>query len=86
MKRILLIIVVLVAAMTSFAVSQPTHQHDTAVHQGIPDSAAVKHNVKSGIYHRPSCRHAKRCTKSCVPSTKAKAKAAGARACKVCRP
>lgn len=48
------------------------------------DSAAVVMNIKTYIYHKPTCTWAIRCTKSCVQTTKSDAIAKGARACKVC--
>lgn len=48
------------------------------------DSPVVIMNVKTHIYHHPSCIWAKRCTKNCIKTTKDKALARGARACKVC--
>lgn len=45
---------------------------------------AVILNIKSLIYHSPSCNMAKRCTKNCVKTTLDKAVDSGARACKVC--
>ena len=42
------------------------------------DNSAVVMNTKTYIYHNPTCKWAKRCTKNC------KAKSQGARPCKVC--
>jgi len=41
-------------------------------------------NVKTYIYHNPSCKWAKKCIKNCIITTKQKARAQGARPCKVC--
>ena len=48
------------------------------------DSSPVIMNVKTYIYHSPTCKWAKRCTKNCIKTTKDKAKSQGARPCKVC--
>ncbi|CDB53949.1 uncharacterized protein BN554_00538 [Azospirillum sp. CAG:239] len=48
------------------------------------DNSAVIMNVKTYIYHSPTCKWAKRCTKNCIKTTKQKAQTQGARACKVC--
>ena len=48
------------------------------------DSPVVIMNVKTHIYHHPSCIWAKRCTQNCIKTTKDKALSRGARACKVC--
>ncbi len=48
------------------------------------DSQTVIMNTKTYIYHSPDCKWAKRCTKNCIKTTKQKAQAQGARACKVC--
>ena len=48
------------------------------------DSPVVIMNVKTYIYHHPSCIWAKRCTKNCIKTTKDKAKSQGAIPCKVC--
>lgn len=44
----------------------------------------VVFNTHSLIYHCASCSAAKRCTKNCVTTTLADAKARGGRACKLC--
>jgi hypothetical protein len=44
----------------------------------------VVFNTHSLIYHCASCSAAKRCTKSCITTTLADAKARGGRACKLC--
>ena len=53
-----------------------------------PASAAndkpVVMNVKTYIYHNPTCKWAKKCTKNCIKTAKQKAQTQGARACKVC--
>lgn len=41
-------------------------------------------NTKTYIYHSPTCKWAKKCTKNCIRTTKQKAQTQGARACKVC--
>lgn len=48
------------------------------------DSQTVVMNTKTYIYHHPTCKWAKRCTKNCIKTTKQKAQAQGARVCKVC--
>ncbi len=48
------------------------------------DSSTVVMNTKTYIYHHPTCKWAKRCTKNCIRTTKDKAKSQGARPCKVC--
>lgn len=48
------------------------------------DSSTVIMNVKTYIYHSPTCKWAKRCTKNCIKTTKNKAKSQGARPCEVC--
>ena len=48
------------------------------------DSQMVVMNTKTYIYHSPDCKWAKKCTKNCIKTTKQKAQAQGARACKVC--
>lgn len=48
------------------------------------DSQTVVMNTKTYIYHNPTCKWAKKCTKNCIKTTKQKAQAQGARACKVC--
>lgn len=68
MKKVLCLLLVLCFALPVYAV----------------DSTPVIMNVKTYIYHSPSCKWAKRCTKNCVKTTKQKAQARGARACKVC--
>ena len=42
-------------------------------------------NIKTYIYHNPTCKWAKKCTKNCIKTTKQKAQAQGARACNVHR-
>ena len=68
MKKILCLLVVLSFALPVWAA----------------DNSPVVMNVKTYIYHDPNCRWAKKCTKNCVKTTKQKAQAQGARACKVC--
>ena len=68
MKKILCLLVVLSFALPVWA----------------GDNSSVVMNVKTYIYHDPNCRWAKKCTKNCVKTTKQKAQAQGARACKVC--
>ena len=41
------------------------------------DSPVVIMNVKTYIYHHPSCIWAKRCTKNCIKTTEEKALARG---------
>lgn len=41
-------------------------------------------NTKTYIYHSPTCKWAKKCTKNCIKTTKQKAQTQGARTCKVC--
>ncbi len=48
------------------------------------DSQTVVMNTKTYIYHNLTCKWAKKCTKNCIKTTKQKAQAQGARACKVC--
>lgn len=48
------------------------------------DNYTVILNTKTYIYHSPDCRWAKKCTQNCIKTTKQKAQAQGARACKVC--
>lgn len=48
------------------------------------DSSTVVMNTKTYIYHHPTCKWAKCCTKNCIKITKDKAKPQGARPCKVC--
>lgn len=48
------------------------------------DNSTVVMNTKTYIYHSPTCKWAKRCTKNCIKTTKDKAKSQGARPCKVC--
>ena len=48
------------------------------------DSLTVIMNTKTYIYHSTDCKWAKKCTKNCTKTTKQKAQAQGARACKVC--
>ena len=48
------------------------------------DSQTVVMNTKTYIYHNPTCKWAKKCTKNCIETTKQKAQTQGARACKVC--
>lgn len=48
------------------------------------DNSTVVMNTKTYIYHSPSCKWAKKCTKNCIKTTKQKKQAQGARACKVC--
>lgn len=48
------------------------------------DNQTVIMNTKTYIYHNPNCKWAKKCTKNCIKTTKQKAQAQGARACKVC--
>ena len=55
-----------------------------AVPVAAADNSPVVMNVKTYIYHQPSCHRAERCTKNCVKTTKQEAQAKGARACKVC--
>lgn len=45
---------------------------------------SVVMNTKTYIYHSPSCKWAKRCTKNCIYTTKTEAISHGARPCKVC--
>ena len=53
-------------------------------HVYAADSSTVVMNTKTYIYHSPTCKWAKRCTKNCIKTTKDKAKSQGARPCKVC--
>ena len=48
------------------------------------DSQTVVMNTKTYIYHNPTCKWAKKCTKNCIKTTKQKAQDQRARACKVC--
>lgn len=48
------------------------------------DDYTVIMNTKTYIYHSPTCKWAKKCTKNCIKTTKQKAQTQGARACKVC--
>ncbi len=48
------------------------------------DSQTVVMNTKTYIYHNPTCKWAKKCTKNCIKTTKQKAQTQGARACKIC--
>lgn len=48
------------------------------------DSPTVIMNVKTYIYHSPTCKWAKRCIRNCIKTTKDKAKSQGSRPCKVC--
>ena len=38
------------------------------------DNSTVVMNIKTYIYHSPTCKWAKRCTKNCIKTTKDKAK------------
>ncbi len=68
MKKILLILTILLFTTSSFAT----------------EDKAVIMNIQTYIYHHPSCKWAKKCTKNCIKTTKQKAQTQGARACKVC--
>ncbi len=50
----------------------------------VNSSDVVTFNTTSKIYHCPKCRHALKCTKSCVDISKDKAITRGGKACKVC--
>src|SRR3977135_616152 len=64
------------ASARSIAVAQP--QAATA------DDQKVVFNTHSLKYHCASCSAAKRCTKNCIATTLADAKARGGVACKLC--
>lgn len=68
MRKIFLILTILLFATPSFAA----------------DNQPVVMNTKTYIYHSPTCKWAKKCTKNCIKTTKQKAQTQGARACKVC--
>ena len=75
---------------TALAARTPVPTGRTAIQSASPGQAAaaadqkVVFNTHSLLYHCASCSAAKRCTKSCVTTTLADAKARGGRACKLC--
>lgn len=54
-----------------------------AVVPAIASDTLVVFNVKTMIYHKPTCIAAKRCTKNCIKMPKAKAEKLG-RPCDIC--
>lgn len=68
MKKLFLVL--MIALFTSSALAADNH--------------SVIMNTKTYIYHCPTCKWAKKCTKNCIKTTKQKALTQGARACKVC--
>mgnify|MGYP006322392187 CR=1 FL=1 len=54
-----------------------------AVVPAMASDSYVVFNVKTLVYHKPSCMAARRCTKSCVKMPKAKAIERG-RPCEIC--
>jgi len=84
--------VALVACLfaTAIAARTPAPVGHTATQSASLGQAAaaadqrVVFNTHSLIYHCASCAAAKRCTKNCITTTLADAKARGGRACKLC--
>ena len=75
------------AALTAQTPVPIDHTAGQSVSAGQAAPAAdqkVVFNTHSLIYHCASCSAAKRCTKNCITTTLADAKARGGRACKLC--
>src|SRR5436853_1577204 len=88
MKRILIAFAILTSfGLTASATSPPAADVHTAVVRAAatdPTEQKVVFNTHSLKYHCASCSAAKRCTKNCITTTLADAKARGGVACKIC--
>ncbi len=71
MKKFLILLTVLCCMTLSYAAAQENTQ-------------TVLLNTKTLIYHPKECFAAKRCNKNCVSTTLQKARAKGAKPCKIC--
>ena len=70
MKKVLIIFAILLTSIGT-AYSYVTNNY-------------VMYNVKSHIYHKPTCEWAIKCTKNCIKIDKKEAIKRGGRPCKVC--
>ena len=87
MKRIALLAVLLFGSSSPTpALPLATDVHSTAAYAAAADPTEQKvvFNTKSKKYHCATCTWAKRCTKNCITTTLADAKARGGVPCKVC--
>jgi hypothetical protein len=92
MKRVLVFTTIAFFASLTIAATSLTHHAVrtatiTASDHAEPAAAAdekVVFNTKSLKYHCATCTWAKRCTRNCITTTLADAKARGGVPCKVC--